>query len=102
MEREMLAHRIELRCRQMVQEGLVEEVRRLWDMGYGPDLQPMQTIGYSQMGALLQGRWSMTDALTQMALETKRLAKRQITWLRGKTEVQWFIPMKRQDISIKI
>jgi tRNA dimethylallyltransferase len=102
MERDTLARRIELRCRQMVQDGLVDEVRRLWDMGYGPDLQPMQTIGYSQMGALLQGRCGMADALTQMALETKRLAKRQLTWLRGEPEVQWFTPMQQQDISMTV
>ncbi len=102
MERETLARRIELRCRQMVQDGLVDEVRHLWAMGYGPDLQPMQTIGYSQMGALLQGRCAMEDALTQMALETRQLAKRQLTWLRKEPEVQWFTPMQEQDISTTV
>lgn len=99
MERESLARGIELRCRQMVQGGLVEEVRRVWAMGYGPDLPAMRTIGYAQIGAMLQGRSSMDEALTRMALETKRLAKRQLTWLRGEPNIQWFTPMQRQDIA---
>src|SRR5262249_29403838 len=102
MEREALARRIEWRCRQMMQDGLVEEVRRLWNMGYGPDLQPMRTIGYAQTGDMLHGRYSMEEALTQMALETKRLAKRQLTWLRAESEVLWFAPVQRQDIETAV
>src|SRR4030095_1362517 len=55
LERETLARRIEQRCRQMVQDGLVEEVRRVWEMGYGMNLSPLQTIGYTQIGEMLQG-----------------------------------------------
>jgi tRNA dimethylallyltransferase len=102
MEREALARRIALRCRQMVKDGLIEEVRRLWDMGYGPDLPTMQTIGYMQMGEVLQGRYGIEEALTRMAQETKRLAKRQLTWLRAEPEVQWFAPPQRRDIEATV
>jgi len=98
VEREMLAHRIELRCRQMINDGLVEEVRRLWDMGYSSELPSLRTIGYAQIGAVLQGQCSLDGALTSMALETRRLAKRQLTWLRAEPEVQWFPPILQQDI----
>jgi tRNA dimethylallyltransferase len=86
----------------MVRDGLVEEVRRVWEMGYGPDLPTMQTIGYAQIGAMLQGQYGMDEALTRMALETKRLAKRQLTWLRAEPEVQWFTPAQRQDIATTV
>ncbi|MGE0682646.1 MAG: tRNA (adenosine(37)-N6)-dimethylallyltransferase MiaA [Candidatus Binatia bacterium] len=102
MERDSLARGIELRCRQMVQDGLVEEVRRVWKMGYGPDLPTMRTIGYVQMGAMLQGQYGMDEALTRMALETKRLAKRQLTWLRTEPGVQWFAPVQRRDIATAV
>jgi tRNA dimethylallyltransferase len=98
MDREMLAQRIELRCRQMVQEGLVEEVRRLWDMGYGPELSPMQTIGYVQIGEMLQGCYGMADALNRMVLATKHLAKRQLTWLRAEPDLRWFAPHQTREI----
>lgn len=99
MARETLAQRIELRCRQMVQDGLVEEVRRLWDMGYSPELSPMRTIGYAQIGEMLQGCYGMEEALNRMVLETKRLAKRQLTWLRAEPEICWFAPQQTHDIS---
>jgi tRNA dimethylallyltransferase len=102
MEREALARRIEARCRQMVQDGLVAEVRQLWDMGYGPALPTMQTIGYLQISEMLQGRYGMDEALARMARETTRLAKRQLTWLRAESEVQWFAPPQRRDIEAAV
>lgn len=102
MEREALARGIELRCQQMVRDGLVDEVRRVWEMGYGPELPTLQSIGYAQMGAMLQGQYGMDEALSRMALETKRLAKRQLTWLRAEPEVQWFAPGQRRDIATAV
>jgi len=101
-ERTALARGIEARCRQMVRDGLVEEVRRVWAMGYDPNLPTLQTIGYAQIGAMLQGKYDIEEALTLMALETKRLAKRQLTWLRAEPEVQWFTPMQQQDIETAV
>jgi tRNA dimethylallyltransferase len=83
----------------MVRDGLVEEVRRVWTLGYGPDLPTMQTIGYAQIGAMLQGKCSMEEALTRMALETRRLAKRQLTWLRAEPKIQWFSHVQRRDME---
>ena len=99
MERETLARRIEERCRQMVRDGLIEEVRRVWEMGYGPELSPLQTIGYAQIGEMLQGRCGLEDALARMARETRRLAKRQLTWLRAEPEVHWFAPTQIREIT---
>ncbi|MGE0823982.1 MAG: tRNA (adenosine(37)-N6)-dimethylallyltransferase MiaA [Candidatus Binatia bacterium] len=101
-ERELLHRRIEERCRQMIRDGLLDEIRRVWAMGYGPELPVLQTIGYVQMGGFLQKQWSYEDALARMATETKRLAKRQLTWLRKEPEVQWFMPEQRRDIAAEI
>jgi len=98
-ERETLHRRIEARCQQMVRDGLVEELRHVWAIGYDPDLPVFQTIGYAQMGALLQGRLEYEEALTQMATETKRLAKRQLTWLRAEPDVQWFTSRQEREIA---
>ena len=102
MERETLARRIEQRCRQMVSDGLVEEVHRLWEMGYGPELSPLQTIGYTQIGEMRQGRYGLEDALARMAQETRRLAKRQLTWLRAEPEVRWFAPTQTRAITAAV
>jgi tRNA dimethylallyltransferase len=98
-ERDVLHRRIEARCQQMIHDGLLEELRQVWAMGYDPTLPVFQTIGYAQMGAFLQQRLGYEDALTQMATETKRLAKRQLTWLRAEPDVQWFTPQQERGIT---
>jgi tRNA dimethylallyltransferase len=101
-EREALAHRIAQRCRHMIANGLVDEVRGLWEQGYGPELPPLQTIGYAQIGEMLRGRCSLEEALERMAKETRHLAKRQLTWLRAEREVRWFAPSQKPEIAVAI
>lgn len=98
-DRETLHRRIAERCQQMLQDGLVDEVRRVWAMGYGPELPVMQTIGYAQVKALLHGQCSEAEALAQMATETKQLAKRQLTWFRADPDIQWFGPSQGREIA---
>jgi tRNA dimethylallyltransferase len=99
MERETLARRIEQRCRQMIHDGLIEEVQQIWARGYGPELPLLQTIGYAQIGQTLRGQYGLEDAIARMAQETRRLAKRQLTWLRAEPEVQWFSPTQAREIA---
>ena len=99
LEREILARRIQQRCQQMVRDGLVDEVRRVWDMGFGEQLPAFRTIGYAQIVDLLHGRSTLEEAVTDMAMATRRLAKRQRTWLRAEPEVQWYIPAQEQEID---
>jgi tRNA dimethylallyltransferase len=98
LERKTLHRRIEERCQQMARDGLLDEVRRVWGMGYGPELPTLQTIGYAQMGAVLQGQIRSDEAIAQIVIETKRLAKRQLTWLRAESDVRWFSPHQEQEI----
>jgi len=98
-DRETLARRIAHRCCQMIQEGLVDEVRRLWAQGYGPELPPLRTIGYAQIGAMLQGRYTLAEAVAEICKETRRLAKRQLTWLRAEPEVRWCPAAQAREVA---
>jgi len=95
-ERAELYDRINRRCEQMVQDGLLEEVRELVARGYSLDLKSLRSVGYRQMGAVLRGEKDLTGALEEMKQETRRLAKRQLTWFRRDKEILWFHPEKQQ------
>jgi tRNA dimethylallyltransferase len=87
--RETLVERITQRTRDMLDQGLVEEVRALLDKGAGPDSKPMRSIGYAQALAYVRGEMSLEEAAQRIVIETKRLAKRQMTWFRADPELQW-------------
>jgi tRNA dimethylallyltransferase len=91
-EPESLRGDIAARCAEMVERGLVDEVRHLWAAGYGPELRPLQTLGYRHMGAYLRGEVDRDEALGAMIVDTCRYAKRQRTWFRRDGNVVWFGP----------
>jgi tRNA dimethylallyltransferase len=86
--------RVEARCRTMLASGLLDEIRGLWRRGYGPELAPLQSVGYREMGAYLRGDMPFETAFEAFARATRRLAKRQRTWLRGAGEARWFHPYR--------
>lgn len=90
MERPSLYERINRRCEAMVDRGLVEEVRALWERGFGPELGPLRSIGYREIGAHLQGCCDLAQAIAQMAQASRRLAKRQLTWFRSDPTIRWY------------
>ncbi len=89
---------INRRCERMVEGGLLEEVRGLVARGYGLALKPLRSVGYRQMGQVLQGRQALLDAIEEMKLETRHLAKRQLTWFHGDKEILWFHPQRKMEI----
>ena len=89
MDREKLYERIELRIDIMMQEGLLEEVKGLLDRGYTPDLVSMQGIGYKEFIPYFNGECTLEDAVTQLKTNTRRFAKRQLTWFRRQIEGLW-------------
>jgi tRNA dimethylallyltransferase len=89
LERPLLYERINARCRAMLTGGLVDEVRSLWQRGFGPDLPPLRSIGYAEAGAFLRGEMSLEEALDHMARATRHLAKRQLTWFRATPGLRW-------------
>ncbi len=84
--------RIEKRVLKMVDEGLVEEVKHLIDMGYGPDTPAFQSIGYRHIYDYLNGKITIDTAKDLMVRDTKRYAKRQITWFKKEKGVHWHKP----------
>ena len=95
-ERAELYELINHRSEQMIQDGLLDEVRRLVTLGFSLDLKPLRSVGYRQMGQVIRGIQSVEDALVEMKQETRHLAKRQLTWFRRDEEIHWYHPEKQQ------
>ena len=92
VDREELYNRIDKRSVAMVEAGLVQETEGLLRKGYSPDLKPMKAIGYRHMIAYLKGDWSLDEAISELQKDTRRYAKRQLTWFRADPEVTWIEP----------
>ncbi len=88
-ERERLYERINLRIDQMLDEGLVEEVRSLKDQGYTKDMVSMQGLGYKEILDYLNGNCTLEDAIYILKRDTRHFAKRQLTWFRRERDVIW-------------
>lgn len=89
MERERLYARIEARIDQMLEQGLLEEVKGLLDRGYAPDLVSMQGIGYKEFIPYFNGTCTLEEAVTQLKTNTRHFAKRQLTWFRRQIDGLW-------------
>lgn len=90
--REILNERIDRRCEQMIEAGLLQEVRRLREAGYGPELRSMQAIGYRHINPVADGSDTLAHALPEMQKDTRRFARRQRTWLRKVEDAVWLDP----------
>jgi tRNA dimethylallyltransferase len=90
MGRKALFERIEQRVNHMIEEGFLLEVERLIGMGYGPELKPMQSLGYKQMVQFLLKKMAWNDAIREMKRDTRHYAKRQWTWFKADPEVRWY------------
>jgi tRNA dimethylallyltransferase len=96
-ERAELYEQINRRSERMIQEGLLEEVRGLVTRGFGLDLKPLRSVGYRQMGAVIEGAMELTQASAEMKQETRHLARRQLTWFRRDGEIRWYHPERQKE-----
>ncbi len=87
--RERLYERINRRVDQMLDDGLVEEVRFLKERGYTKDLVSMQGLGYKEILEYLDGDCTLEEAVYKIKRDTRHFAKRQITWFKREREVIW-------------
>jgi tRNA dimethylallyltransferase len=78
--------RIDARVDHMFSHGLEEEVGQLLASGVPPDSHALKAIGYRQIVEMLEGRWNRSDAIEQTKQSSRKLAKRQLTWLRSLRE----------------
>ena len=100
--REPLSDRIDAYCREMIEQGLLQEVRSLRKMGYGPELRSMQALGYRHMQPVIEGSETLEIALERMQRDTRRFARRQRTWLRKVSDVEWMDPRRRDPIVARV
>lgn len=88
-DRSELYRRIDLRVDQMMEQGLLEEVETLKNMGYDRSYVSMQGLGYKELLAYLEGECTLAEAVSQIKQSTRHFAKRQLTWFRREREVTW-------------
>ncbi len=92
VERKKLYQAIDRRFDAMIAAGLAGEVRALIEAGYSPEKPPLSTIGYKQIASHLRGEIALADAVALAKRESRRLAKRQMTWFRREPEIVWLDP----------
>lgn len=88
-DREKLYARIEERIDEMLQKGLVEEVRKLQELGCRRGMVSMQGLGYKEILAYLEGECTLEEAVYLLKRDTRHFAKRQLTWFRREQDVVW-------------
>lgn len=88
-DRSKLYDRIDKRIDQMLQTGLVDEVKKLMDLGYDKGNTAMQGIGYKEILSYLKGEYTLEEILYILKRDTRHYAKRQMTWFRRIKEIRW-------------
>lgn len=100
-DRDVLYERINKRVDVMIEEGLIEEVKKLREAGYSDKLPSMQSIGYKEINSYLNHETALDEAIALIKQNTRHLAKRQLTWLRRERDVIW-IDRQTGDVQEKI
>jgi len=97
LPREELYRRIEKRVDAMLAAGWLEEARGLLSR-YPADLKPLKALGYRHLIAFLKGRWAWEETVTLIKRDTRRYAKRQLTWFRADPDIKWFDPSQIEEM----
>jgi len=96
--RSVLYEKIESRVDAMVSSGLEKEVLCLLDMGVAPGTTSMQAIGYKEIVSAVSGTTKMSDAIDKVKMESRRYAKRQLSWLRRDDNIKWVTWTEQSDV----
>ena len=88
-DRERLYGRIEQRVDEMLEKGLIDEVKKLQEMGCHKKMVSMQGLGYKEILSYLEGEISLEEAVYLLKRDTRHFAKRQLTWFRREQDVSW-------------
>ncbi len=104
-DRPELHRRIDNRVDRMIHDGLLQEVENILDMGYDPGLQSLRTVGYRESMAHLQGEITAEEMREKIKTNTRRYARRQLTWFRRWKQARWvdlsgLLPEKRTEIVL--
>lgn len=87
--RKLLYQRIEERVDKMMKAGFVSEVEKILDMGYNPELNSLDSLGYKEIISYLRGKLGYSKMVEEIKKNTRRFAKRQLTWFRKEGRTQW-------------
>ncbi len=88
-DRKLLYDRINLRVDLMIQEGLLDEVRDLEKKGWGPELNALKTVGYQEVFDHFEGKLEFDEMIGLIKRNSRRYAKRQLTWFRKDQRIHW-------------
>ncbi|HUU40379.1 MAG TPA: tRNA (adenosine(37)-N6)-dimethylallyltransferase MiaA [Desulfatiglandales bacterium] len=102
IDRKTLYARIDKRTVTMIDSGLIDEVKELLGMGYGPELRPMRAIGYKHIIGYIEGKRNLDETIGLIQRDTRRYAKRQLTWFKADPDTIWINPDNKKDIINKI
>ena len=94
-DRNELYNRINLRVDQMMTDGLLDEVRGLLDKRH---VNALNTVGYKELFDYLDGRWSLDEAVERIKGNTRRYARKQLTWFKRDATMKWFHPDQQKEI----
>lgn len=94
-DREELYHRIDTRMDQMLKAGLVEEAKQLYSY---KECNALQTVGYSEVFGYLDGKYDEEEMIRLLKRNSRRYAKRQLTWFQRDEEFVWFHPKQENEI----
>ena len=95
LPREELYARINARVDEMMKNGLLDEARQLLPKHH---LNALNTVGYKEMFAYLEGTWTLDEAVERMKGNTRRYARKQLTWFKKDPQVKWFSPYDKENI----
>jgi len=98
-KRDLLYHNIEERVDEMISAGLVSEVKSILESGYSQKLNSLNTVGYKEIIAHLNGEYNLERAIELIKRNTRRFAKRQMTWFRKDESIEWFDIEDGSDID---
>jgi tRNA dimethylallyltransferase len=96
--RELLYQRIERRVDEMIEKGLVQEVKKLLEL-YPRDCRAMQCFGYREIASYLNGEIGIEEAIELTCRRTRKFSKRQLTWFRNDDRIRWFDLSKFKDVN---
>ncbi len=98
-DRKILYENINCRVDKMIENGLVDEVKNILQMGYSPKLNALNTVGYKEIIAYLNGEFSLNRAAELIKLNTRHFAKKQFTWFRKDEKVKWIDIASIEDLK---
>jgi tRNA dimethylallyltransferase len=94
-ERDILYNKINARVDEMMENGLLQEAERLYKFR---QLNALNTVGYKELFDYMDGRWPLEEAVERIKGNTRRYARKQLTWFKRDEQIQWFRPNQKDEI----